>query len=120
MNIILHYSGLNARTTWRGLVEEHLKRLQAMAVIASAHVTLEWQRESKPAFRVQALLEVPGPDYHAEARDHTLRAAVLKVAKNLERQIRLRMHQRADRRKTNVQLGLWPGHGATAIGGSRA
>jgi ribosomal subunit interface protein len=110
MNILLHYSGLNARSTWRGLVEAHLKRLQGLAAIASAQVTLEWQRESKPAFRVQAQLEVPGPDYHAEARDHTLQAALLKAVKNLERQIRLRMNQRADRRKTNIQLGFLPGH----------
>jgi ribosome-associated translation inhibitor RaiA len=110
MNIKLRYSGLNPRSSWRALAETHLNKLQGLAASASAQTTLEWQRESKPAFRVQVQLEVPGPDYHAEARDHTLQAALIKVAKNLERQIRLRMHQRADRRNTNIQLGFLPGH----------
>ena len=77
-------------------------------------MTLERQREFAPAFRVQTQLEVPGPDFHAEARDHTLQAALLKVARELERQIRSRKSRRADRRKTNVQLG--PGHGDEAGG----
>jgi len=67
MNIILRYHGLRARAFWQGLVEAQLKRLQDLAAIASARVTLEWQHEVKPAFRVLALLEVPGPDFHAEA-----------------------------------------------------
>jgi ribosomal subunit interface protein len=120
MNLILRYCGLNARAFWRGLVENQLKRLQSLAAIASAQVILEWQRESKPAFRVQAQLEVPGPDFHAEARDHTLQAALLKVANDLERQIRSRKSRRADRRKTNVQLGLLPSHGSLRLGGCRA
>jgi ribosomal subunit interface protein len=108
MKILLRYCGLDARAVWRGLVESQIKKLQGLAAIACAHVTLERQRESAPAFRVQAQLEVPGPDFHAEARDHTLQAALLKVARELERQIRSRKSRRAERRKTNVQLGLVP------------
>ncbi len=108
MKILLRYCGLNARAFWQGMVENQLKRLQHLAAIASAHVTLEWQREFKPAFRVEAQLEVPGPDFHAEARDNTLEAALLKVVKNLERQIRSRKKRRADKWKTNLQLGLSP------------
>jgi ribosomal subunit interface protein len=117
MKIALRYCGLNARALWQGLVESQLKRLQALAEIASAHVTLEWQHEATPAFRVQAQLEVPGPDYHAEARDHTLRAALSKVVKDLERQIRSRKNRRAARRKTNIQLGLSPGRGSMGLAG---
>lgn len=120
MQILLRHCGLNARAIWRGMVEHQLKRLQNLAAIASARVTLEWQRESKPAFRVQALLEVPGPDYHAEARGYTLQAALLKVVGDLERQMRARLQRRADRRNTNVQLGLMPGRGAMGMGGARA
>jgi ribosome-associated translation inhibitor RaiA len=118
MNIILRYRGLNARAFWQGLVEAQLKRLQNLAAIASAQVTLEWQHEIRPAFRVLTLLEVPGPDFHAEARDYTLQAALLKVVKSLERQIRARKSQQAERRKTKLRLSLVPGRWSLA--GSRA
>lgn len=120
MKIILRCQGLKARAFWQGLVEAQLKRLQDLVAIASARVTLEWQHEVKPAFRVLALLEVPGPDFHAEARDYTLQAALLKVVKNLERQIRLRKSRQADKRKTNVRLGLLPGRSSVALAGCRA
>ena len=120
MNIILRCHGLKARAFWQGLVEAQLKRLQDLVAIASARVTLEWQHEVKPAFRVLALLEVPGPDFHAEASDYTLQAALLKVVKNLERQIRARKSRQADKRKTNVQLGLLPGRSSLTLAGCRA
>ena len=97
-----------------------MKRLQSLAAIASAQVTLEWQNQVKPVFRVLTLLEVPGPDFHAEARDYTLQAALLKVVKNLERQIRVRKSRQADRRKTNLQLGFMPSHGPMRLAGYKA
>src|SRR5664279_5452221 len=111
MKILLRYCGLNARTAWRELVETQLRKLESLAAIASARVTLERQHEAKPAFRVLTWLEVPGPDVHAEAHDYTLPAALLKVVKDLERQIRVRRSRRVDRRKTNLQLGFMPGPG---------
>ena len=119
MNVILRYHGLRARAFWQGLVEAQLKRLQDLAAIASARVTLEWQHEVKPAFRVLALLEVPGPDFHAEASDYTLQAALLKVVKNLERQMRMRKSRQADKRKTNVRFGLLPGPTSLTLAGGR-
>ena len=119
MNVILRYHGLRARAVWQGLVEAQLKRLQDLAAIASARVTLEWQHEVKPAFRVLALLEVPGPDFHAEASDYTLQAALLKVVKNLERQMRMRKSRQADNRKTNVRFGLLPGPTSLTLAGGR-
>jgi ribosomal subunit interface protein len=105
MKILLKYCGLNARASWRELVEAQLKKLENLAAIASAKVTLECEREAKPAFHVVTWLEIPGPDVHAEARDYTLQAALLKVVKDLERQIRSRKSRRAERWKTNPQLG---------------
>jgi hypothetical protein len=84
MNIILRYRGLNARPFLTTLVEGQLNRLQALTAIASARVSLEWTHEAKPRSRVTIWLEVPGHDYHAEARDHTIQAALLKVVKSLE------------------------------------
>ena len=120
MNVIVRCHGLHAREFWRGLVEAQIKRLQDLVAIASARVTLEWQHEVKPAFRVLAHLEVPGPDFHAEASDYTLQAALLKVVKNLERQIRVRKSRQADKRKTNVRLGLLPGRSSLTLAGCRA
>ena len=119
MKLLLRYRGLNARAIWQGLVETQLKRLQHLAAIASAQVVLERRREARPAFRVHAHLEVPGPDYHAEAIDHTLQAALRKVIKNLERQIHSRRSRRADRWKTNRRLGLLPSHAPTSVAGCR-
>lgn len=120
MKILLRYCGLNARASWRGLVESQLRKLERLAAIASAQITLEWRHEIKPAFRVLALLEVPGPDVHAEAHDHTLPAALLKVVRDLERQFRIRSSRRADRRRTNLQLGFVPGRGPMRSAGGRA
>jgi ribosomal subunit interface protein len=119
MNIILRCHGLKARSFWQELVQAQFNRLQHLVAIASARVTLEWQHEVKPAFRVLALLEVPGPDFHAEASDYTLRAALLKVVKNLERQIRARKNRQADKRKANVRFGLLPGRSSLTLAGSR-
>jgi ribosome-associated translation inhibitor RaiA len=116
MKLTLSYRGFKAQPAWKALVEHQLKRLQELAAVVSAQVTLEWRREIKPAFRVLALLEVPGPDFHVEASDHTLQAALLKAVKDLERQIRSRNVIRADRRKTNLQLGLGLGRSATPVG----
>src|SRR5215475_11279692 len=106
MNIIVRYCGLTKRAVWQQLIEAKLRKLQTLAAIATARVTLEWQPGMGPAFRVLTKLEVPGPDFHAEASDYTLAAALVKVIKNLEKQIRSRKNRRADKRKTNLQLGL--------------
>ena len=117
MNIIVRYCGLAKRAIWQQLVETKLRKLESLAAIAAARVTLEWQHGMKPAFRVWTELEVPGPDFHAEARDYTLPAALVKVVKDLERQIRARKHRRVDKRKTNLQLGFSPGR---SLAGARA
>jgi ribosome-associated translation inhibitor RaiA len=120
MDIILRYRGLRSRAIWQKLVEMQLRKLQDLAAIASARVFLEWDREVRPAFRVLALLEVPGPDFHAEASDHTLQAALLKVVKNLHRQIEARKKRRAGQRRTRLQLGLTPGRVSQGLVGARA
>ncbi len=119
MNIILRYRGINPRLIWDGLVEYQLRKLQHLAAIASARIILEWQQHVRPAFRVLVNLEVPGPDFHAEASDHTLQAALLKVVENLKRQIRLRKNRRLDNRKTVAQLGFFAGRSPIGASGNR-
>jgi ribosome-associated translation inhibitor RaiA len=120
MKLTLRYRGLNACAFWQGLVEAQLKKLGALVAIASARVTLERQHEAKPAFRVLTLLEVPGPDFHAEASGYTLQAALLKVVKDLEHQIRARKSRQADKWGTRVRLGLVPERSSPTPAGCRA
>ena len=117
-SISLVYRGLNPGALWRTLVEGHIRKLQHLASIASARISLERQCQSKPAFRVSAVLEVPGPDYHAEASDYTLRAALLKVTNNLRKQMQSRRDRQMSRKKNKAQVGCaakgvssWRAHG---------
>jgi ribosomal subunit interface protein len=119
MNVVLRYRGLKPRAGLQALIEAQLRKLHMLAAIASARVTLEWQQQIKRAFRVLAVLEVPGPDFHAEASDYTIEAALRKVIKNLERQIRSRKNRRLERRKTKPQIGLLPGRLPSVLAGSR-
>ena len=119
MNITIRYCGITKRAYWQSLIETSLRKLQHLATIAKARVTIESRPQVKSGFRVVTELEVPGPDFHAEAREHTLPAALLKVVKDLERQMRSRKSRRANQWKTNVRLGLSPGRFSCGWAGSR-
>ena len=120
LNVSLSYRGLNPRKIWRRLVEAHMRKLQGLAAILSARITLERQREVTPAFRVFATLEVPGPDFHAEAQDYTLQAALLKVVDNLRRQMQSRKNRQLERRKDGSKLGLLHGRSRFVLNAVRA
>jgi ribosome-associated translation inhibitor RaiA len=96
MKIQFHIRGHNDNASLRRWLEQPLVRLQNLTSITAAAVVLEYERDYTPAFRAFALLAVPGPDIHAEARDHTLEAAWLKVTVALRKQI--------ERRKMRQQL----------------
>ena len=103
-NISLCYRGLSPQALWHSLVEAEIRKLRHLASIASARITLERQRHAKSVFRVLAILEVPGPDFHAEASDYTLRAALLKVVHNLRRQMQSRKNRQLARLKKKARL----------------
>lgn len=106
----------NCRGVWLDRGE-----LERLTTIETARVAIECQRHIKRgAFRVMALLEVRGPDLHAEACDYTLQAALAKVVKSLERQIRSRKNRRTDKWKTNLQLGLSPNHWSRGLVSARS
>ena len=98
MKIQFRIRGLNASASLRAWLEQQLERLHSLIPVTTAEVVLERARDNAPAFRAHVHLAVPGPDIHAAARDHTLEAVWLKVAKNLRQQI--------ERRKTRQQLRL--------------
>jgi len=104
MNIAVKYAGLKAGPVWQAMVEAQLKALEDLTAIATARVTLERRPEATPAFRVSALLQVPGPDFHAEAVDHTLNAALQKTVENLKHQILARLTRRQVKAKSGLQL----------------
>lgn len=59
-----------------------------IALLAQWHVKRVYARHSR-----KAAVGCPGPDIHAEGRDHTLAAVWLKVTNSLHRQIQQRKNQ---------------------------
>ena len=104
MNIQFHLRGLNLASGLRDRLEQSIGNLERLIPVSAAAVVLEYARDNGTAFRAFALLAVPGPDIHAEARDHTLEAAWLKLTNALRRQIERRRSQRDIRRKRNGPL----------------
>jgi len=120
MNIQFRIRGLNANANLRGWLEKQLERLQTHIPVSPAEVVLERERDSAPAFRAHVHLAVPGPDIHAVARDHTLEAVWLKVAKKLRQQIERRKSRQQLRHKGHSQHPLtasrWSGAAVAARG----
>lgn len=84
MKIQFHIRGLNVHAGSRNQFQQSIEDMQRLTPIGAAAVVLEYERERAPSFRAFALLAVPGPDIHAEARDHTLKAAWRKVITALQ------------------------------------
>ena len=113
MNIQFRIHGLNANAGLRRWLEQQLERFHSLIPVSAAEVLLERERDAAPGFRAHVHLAVPGPDIHAAARDHTLEAAWLKVARNLRQQIGRRNGRRLLKQKSNrsssVPASRWSG-----------
>jgi ribosome-associated translation inhibitor RaiA len=107
MRIELHIRGLNISGRVRKHLRETLERLQNRISITNAAVVLEHTSENAPAFRAFVLLAVPGPDIHAEVREHTLEAVWLKVTASLRKQIEQRKARRLARIKSKREQGVF-------------
>ena len=106
MKIQFRIRGFNVHAAWQSLVVAQLQRLKSLTHVESAEVILEHQRAAAPGFRAFVHLAVPGPDIHADARDHTLEAVWLKVVKNLRLQIERRKSRQQLRHKSHRQHPL--------------
>lgn len=100
----LNVQHLNLRTmdaldSW---VEKHIFALGRTRQIDEANVRLVRLPDASPAYQVSVHLVTPGPDVFAETRDHTLRAAFVKVMAQLRGQIAGRAGKRLQRLKTNL------------------
>jgi ribosomal subunit interface protein len=113
MKIQFRIRGLNATADLRAWLAQQLERLRSLMPFSTAEVVLEHERNNAPAFRAQVHLAVPGPDIHATARDYTLEAVWLKVAKNLRQQIERRKSRQQLRHKGQhkhpLTAGRWSG-----------
>jgi ribosome-associated translation inhibitor RaiA len=103
MNVQFHFFGLKANHGSREMVLAGLAQLRRRVSINLAIVVFDRSRNGGPSFAVRVHLAVPGPDIHAEARDHTLQAAWRKAHKNLEKQIDQRKTKQVTRNKSNRQ-----------------
>ena len=95
---IRHISSQAAQKTV-AFVRDKILELGRLRKIDAAHVSFEQERERAPGFRVHVHLETPGPDLHAEGRDHTLLAAALRTLAELHRHVRVREAKRRGRRE---------------------
>lgn len=99
---VRHY---NLRSTHAvdALIENGILALQPRLQIDEAHVRLECRTESSPAYGVRVHLVTPGPDVHAEGRDHTIQAAVRKVITQLESRLGWRERRQRIRTRSSIQ-----------------
>ena len=87
MKINLKHHNVRSSQALDSFVENQITGLQPALQIDEAHVALVHHTEASPPFEVKAHLVTPGPDVHAEARDHTLQAAFRKMMKLLREKI---------------------------------
>ena len=104
MKVQFRIRGYKDNAELRRRLQQPLKRLANEISISTAAVVIERELNSAPAFRAVALLAVPGPDIHTEARDHTAEAAWLKVTSALGKQIKLRKARQNSEMKRNGQV----------------
>ena len=120
MNIQFHIRGLNVTAELRRWLAQPLERLLGLIRVSTAAVVLEHERETTPAFRAVVYLAVPGPDIHAEAREHTLEAVWLKVTAALRRQLEQREGRRRARVRNKRQTPLAARRWGGSVVGARA
>ena len=107
MRIQFHIRSLNITARVRNDLRKPLERLESLIPITNAAVVLEHTWNNAPAFRAFVLLAVPGPDIHAEMREHTLEAVWLKVTASLRKQIEHRKARQLARIKSKREQSIF-------------
>ena len=101
-----HIRGFNVNAGLRRRLEHSLEQLESITSVTAAAVVLEHRRDDAPPVNAYVSLAVPGPDINAEACDHTLEAAWLRVTIALRRQIEQRKARQQPRLKGHRQHPL--------------
>jgi ribosome-associated translation inhibitor RaiA len=95
----LNIRSLDALDSW---VENQILALGCARQIDEANIRLVRRPDASPAYLARVHLVTPGPDVIAERSDHTLRAAVTKVMRELRKQIMRRATKPLQKLKTNL------------------
>jgi len=97
-----HFSipSTDALDSW---VERQIFALGRLRQIEEANIRLAHYAGTSPAYQVNVHLVTPGPDVFAEGRDHTLRAAFMKVMAGLREQIVSRTKKRLQNLKGKLR-----------------
>jgi len=110
MTLKLQIRELKDDAQLRQQVQADLDELSQLIAITSAHVALHCQGEIAPPCQATVMLEVPGPDIHAAARDYTWPAAWRKVVTRLREQILERKSRQVARQKGEARVHTPTGH----------
>jgi ribosome-associated translation inhibitor RaiA len=100
MKVVVKHSGITLRKWMNSSVRKQILALSPLRQIDEAQVQIARDHEASPPFRVHLHLVTPGPDIAAEARDHTLAAALGKVLRRVTEEIKRRSTQQLARRRT--------------------
>lgn len=103
MKFTLKHQSHQSSPSFGALIKERIGSLSKILRIDEARILVECRAELSPPFRMAAQLVIPGPDLFAEASDHTLRAALQKLMKQLEERIDHRRQKRAKRLRESPQ-----------------
>lgn len=85
-------------------LKAQISALRVLIPIESAEAVLERISHPNGAFRLQVHLAVPGPDLRVESTGYTTQEALLKMNKELTRQIQTRRWRRRDERNLRRPL----------------
>jgi ribosome-associated translation inhibitor RaiA len=99
MKVVVRQSGIALRKWTNSSVKRQILALSPLRQIDEAQVRIAKEDGVSPPFHVRVHLVTPGPDIAAEARDHTLAAALGKVVKRVTEEIRRRSSQQSARRR---------------------
>lgn len=103
MKTVIKHLNHQSSASFIAHLEQELQAFNKIRQIDEAFVTLEHRLEASPPFRVALRLVTPGPDFDAEAVDHTLRAALAKAVAELHDKIEDRRASRGRRVRGNLQ-----------------
>ena len=111
MKLLIRHLDQKPSASFTAHLEKRLQIFTDIRQIDEARATLEHPSEASPAFRVTLHLATPGPDFSAEAVDHTLRAALTKTVLNCWKKSRSARPIAARRIRINLQehASLLPG-----------
>jgi ribosomal subunit interface protein len=115
MKLTIQHVNVRSTDSLDSLIENQIIGFQSSLQIDEAKVRLAYCHELSPAYRVDVHLVTPGPDVVAQAHEHTMKAAILKVMGDLEQRIGEKSTKRLRKLRSNIQgpLGSRLFHGAT-------